>query len=88
MEPTHYPSSENLQLGRLVSLAPFFVTLRRTCAYANPEPSSANQTEDIMLSPTNAHALPIINLGHFTAHIHCLHIKAEMCCSTFQLECL
>jgi ABC-2 type transport system ATP-binding protein len=34
-------------------LAPFVVTLRRTCAYANPEPSSANRTRcpDIMLSP-------------------------------------
>jgi hypothetical protein len=35
----------------------------------------------------NAKALTIRNLGHFTAHIYCLQIKAGMFCSTFQLEC-
>ena len=33
----------------------------------------------------NAKALTIRNLGHFTAHIYCLQIKAGMCCRTFQL---
>jgi len=34
----------------------------------------------------NAKALTIRKLGHFTAHIYCLQIKAGMFCRTFQLE--
>ena len=40
--------------------------------HANPEPSSANRTRYYVES-TNAQPLPITNLGHFTAHIYCLH---------------
>ncbi len=44
-----------------------------------------NQTR-FYVESANAKALTIRNLGHFTAHIYCLQIKAGMCCSTFQLE--
>ena len=40
--------------------------------HANPEPSSANRTRYYVES-AKAQPLPISNLGHFTAHICCLH---------------
>jgi hypothetical protein len=41
--------------------------------YAKPEPSSTNRTRYYVES-TDAHPLPIIKLGHLTAHIYCLRI--------------
>jgi hypothetical protein len=41
--------------------------------YAKPEPSSTNRTRYYVES-TDAHPLPIIKLGHLTAHIYCLLI--------------
>ena len=41
---------------------------------------------DVMLSQTNAHRLAITNLGHVGAHIRCLRIIDQMCCSTFDLS--
>jgi hypothetical protein len=43
--------------------------------YAMPEPSSTNRTR-YYVEPTDAHPLPIIKLGHLTAHIYCLRIIA------------
>jgi len=40
--------------------------------HANPEPSSANRT-GYYVESANAHPLPIAKLGHFTAHIYCVH---------------
>jgi len=37
-----------------------------------PEPSSANRT-GYYVESANAHPLPIAKLGHFTAHIYCVH---------------
>src|SRR5215472_7216557 len=65
-------------------LAPFFVTLRRTCAHANPEPSSANRT-GYYVEFTKTRALEIGDLALFTAHIHCLRIINQMYSCRFDL---
>jgi hypothetical protein len=59
-------------------VAPFSVTLQRTCAYVNSEPSSANRTRYYYVESTNAKALTIRQLGHFTAHIYCLQIMQSI----------
>jgi hypothetical protein len=41
---------------------------------------------DVMLSQTNAHRLAITNFGQLGAHIRCLRIIDQMCCSTFALS--
>jgi len=67
------PEEARTDAGAVFLTAPFFVTLRRICAHANPEPSSANRT-GYYVEFTNTRVLEIRHLGLFTAHINCLRI--------------